>query len=428
MNQIDRVRAIPLHQIELGDRRREEYGDIDKLAASIKKIGLLHPVIVERIGDDQFRVVVGGRRLRAMQMLKLDTVPARLSEMLNDEQLREIEMEENEHRKDFTHGERGRTFKAALQTVADAEKVAAVISAERAEIKTATNPKGAGRKPKHGVARKDIAAALGTAETNIRESEQHVETAKQYPFMQGDDWRESHVFEARSIIQRLDPEEQQCVAAVIEGTGLLHPKHALEVLNNLVNLPREERAAMYKLSQSEDSRDRNLELHDRIAERQRQATGIAEMPAQPQPDDDQPPLRQRTAEERNFLDVTVNRLPQSQRARIYRWSRSEDSRDRDLAFTLVAGRFLTQATKGLQKAAKVMPADPDITAAADLVRNVHKRIDKVIRSAEQGRKQRRKPQIEPTAEFESGLSINPQQASSACDVGTEEEATHPRWE
>jgi hypothetical protein len=40
-----------------------------------------------------------------------------LFDTLTDAELREIEMEENDDRKDFTPGERGRTFKAAQQTV-----------------------------------------------------------------------------------------------------------------------------------------------------------------------------------------------------------------------------------------------------------------------------------------------------------------------
>jgi hypothetical protein len=88
-------------------------------------------------------------------------------------------VEENDDRKDFTPGERGRTFKAAKQTVADVKKAAAVLSAESAD----KPKKSRGHKPKHGVAPAEIAAALGTAETNIQEAEQHAETAEAFPFM-----------------------------------------------------------------------------------------------------------------------------------------------------------------------------------------------------------------------------------------------------
>jgi hypothetical protein len=90
-------------------------------------------------------------------------------------------VEENDDRKDFTQSERGRTFKAALQTVADVERVAAVLSDS-----DKTKPKPRGHKPKHGVARKEIAEAMGTSETSLIAAEQHAETATEFPFMQGD--------------------------------------------------------------------------------------------------------------------------------------------------------------------------------------------------------------------------------------------------
>jgi hypothetical protein len=60
-------------------------------------------------------------------------VSVRLIDTLSDGELREIESEENEDRKDFTPGERGRTFKAAKQTVADVKKAAEVLSAQNAD-------------------------------------------------------------------------------------------------------------------------------------------------------------------------------------------------------------------------------------------------------------------------------------------------------
>jgi ParB family transcriptional regulator, chromosome partitioning protein len=115
---------VPLSEIELGERRREDYGDIAKLAAGIQRVGLLHPLIVRRIygRNDRFEVVVGGRRLKALQMLKAKSVPVRLFETLSDKELREIEIEENENRKDFTDRERRRTFSASKRLLEDAKK------------------------------------------------------------------------------------------------------------------------------------------------------------------------------------------------------------------------------------------------------------------------------------------------------------------
>jgi hypothetical protein len=69
------------------------------------------------------------------------------------------------------------------------KKAADVISTKSVEIKSNKNPKKSGRKPKHGVSKKEIAEALGVSTSAVVQAEQHVETAEEFPFMQGDDWQ-----------------------------------------------------------------------------------------------------------------------------------------------------------------------------------------------------------------------------------------------
>jgi ParB family chromosome partitioning protein len=138
--------VVPLSEIELGERRREDYGDIEKLAAGIRNIGLLHPLIVRRADGhpNRFQVVVGGRRFKALQLLNAQEIPVRLFETLSDDELREMELEENENRKDLTQPERQRTFLASKRLVEDAAKVKEVMRNSRT---TVSKSKG-GPKPK----------------------------------------------------------------------------------------------------------------------------------------------------------------------------------------------------------------------------------------------------------------------------------------
>ena len=103
---------VPLSEIELGERRREDYGDIDKLAEGIRKVGLLHPLIVQRV-NGHYQVVVGGRRLKALQKLNVKSAPVRLYETLSEQELREIELEENENRKDLRRESGGEHLRPA---------------------------------------------------------------------------------------------------------------------------------------------------------------------------------------------------------------------------------------------------------------------------------------------------------------------------
>ncbi|MGA8594474.1 MAG: ParB N-terminal domain-containing protein [Bryobacteraceae bacterium] len=249
---------VPLSEIELGERRREDYGDIEKLAAGIQKVGLLHPLIVRRVDGraDRFQIVVGGRRFKALRLLKAKSVPVRLFETLSDEELREIELDENENRKDFTERERQRTFTASKRTVDDAKRAGEVLSKNSLDKR-----KPRGQPPKYGAPKSAVAKALGISHATITEAEQHVQTAEQFPFMQQPDWRQYHVLEARELISQFPESERPKINDVFAAAPVPpDPKIAIETLENMRRMSAEERAEIYRLSKSSDSRERSLAL------------------------------------------------------------------------------------------------------------------------------------------------------------------------
>jgi ParB family chromosome partitioning protein len=75
---------VPLDDIEVGERRRTDFGDIGALAKGMQLVGLLEPIIVDRNGCDNYRLVAGERRLRAARMPKWKTIPASLLEHLTE--------------------------------------------------------------------------------------------------------------------------------------------------------------------------------------------------------------------------------------------------------------------------------------------------------------------------------------------------------
>lgn len=90
---------IPVASIKISpDRQRKEIKDVDKLADSIKRIGLLHPIVVTRENE----LVAGERRFRAFQRLKLELIPVHYLDELNPTEARLIELEENVKRVDLT--------------------------------------------------------------------------------------------------------------------------------------------------------------------------------------------------------------------------------------------------------------------------------------------------------------------------------------
>jgi len=76
---------------------REDLGDIDQLALSIREKGLLQPIIV-RIIDDKFEIVAGNRRLAACKRIGWKKIPCHVVE-LTDEESFEVALMENVQRK-----------------------------------------------------------------------------------------------------------------------------------------------------------------------------------------------------------------------------------------------------------------------------------------------------------------------------------------
>lgn len=94
--------ALPIKEILVIDRQRKDYGDIDALADSIKRYGLIQPIVV----NQEKRLIAGGRRLAACVQLNLSHVDVVFRETLTDDELHELELEENVRRKEMHWTER----------------------------------------------------------------------------------------------------------------------------------------------------------------------------------------------------------------------------------------------------------------------------------------------------------------------------------
>lgn len=96
---------ININKIQVKDRIRKEFGDIEELAADIKKNGLINPITVVEI-NNKYRLIAGERRLRACRSLGKEKVKVNEISVDDAEQALRIEIAENENRKDFTFSER----------------------------------------------------------------------------------------------------------------------------------------------------------------------------------------------------------------------------------------------------------------------------------------------------------------------------------
>jgi len=99
-----KVKGLNIEEIKIGGRFREDMGNIEELAASIKEVGILQPISV----DEAYNLLAGGRRVEAAKTAGLKVVPAVIQKVSGQLTAREIELLENVCRKDFTWHERAK--------------------------------------------------------------------------------------------------------------------------------------------------------------------------------------------------------------------------------------------------------------------------------------------------------------------------------
>jgi len=90
--------TLPYSSIIIGERYRKDYGNVQELADSIKKYGLLQLPLV----DANNNLVVGGRRMAAIALLGWAHVTVGVTSTLSDDERAEQEWEENHKRKQTT--------------------------------------------------------------------------------------------------------------------------------------------------------------------------------------------------------------------------------------------------------------------------------------------------------------------------------------
>lgn len=118
---------IDITKIKTENRIRKDFGNIQELADDIKQNGLINPPVVIAETDGTFTLLAGERRLRAMKSLGYRQVEVRTWGSLTDEQKLNIEISENEVRKDFSKAER-------VEYARRLEKIESVKARERMAV------------------------------------------------------------------------------------------------------------------------------------------------------------------------------------------------------------------------------------------------------------------------------------------------------
>ncbi|MBK1784573.1 ParB/RepB/Spo0J family partition protein [Prauserella cavernicola] len=93
-------REVPLEAIKANPKQPRQVFDeeaLSELEHSIREFGLMQPIVVRQLPDDEFELVMGERRLRASQQAGLEAIPAIVRQTADEAMLRDALLE-NIHR------------------------------------------------------------------------------------------------------------------------------------------------------------------------------------------------------------------------------------------------------------------------------------------------------------------------------------------
>ncbi|OZM72687.1 chromosome partitioning protein ParB [Amycolatopsis antarctica] len=110
-------REIPVGSIKPNPKQPRSVFDEDALAElehSIREFGLMQPIVVRQLPDDEYELVMGERRLRASQQAELEAIPAIVRQTADEAMLRDALLE-NIHRVQLNPLEEAAAYQQLLE-------------------------------------------------------------------------------------------------------------------------------------------------------------------------------------------------------------------------------------------------------------------------------------------------------------------------
>ena len=132
-------RTVPIESLVPNRFQPRDFFDPEELQAltqSMRENGILMPILVRHVGDDnsRFEIVAGERRWRAAQAAQLHEVPIIVKE-LDDRQSLEVALIENVQRQDLTALEEAEGYRRLMEEFANTqEDLARVVGKSRSHV------------------------------------------------------------------------------------------------------------------------------------------------------------------------------------------------------------------------------------------------------------------------------------------------------
>lgn len=133
---VGNIVEVPLEDIYPNATQPRTYFDekaLHELAESIKSLGIIQPVTLRKDGD-RFEIISGERRFRASKIAGLETIPAYIR-LVNDQELLEMALVENIQREDLDAIEIALTYQRLLDEIGmTQENLSQRVGKERSSI------------------------------------------------------------------------------------------------------------------------------------------------------------------------------------------------------------------------------------------------------------------------------------------------------
>ncbi len=131
------LKEIPITDIKpnpLQPRTHFDEESMSSLAASIRELGVLQPVLVRLVAEDEYELIAGERRWRAARRAGMQTIPA-LVQSANDAHSLEQALVENLHREDLNPLEEAAAYQQLIEEFSYThEQVSTRVGKSRAAV------------------------------------------------------------------------------------------------------------------------------------------------------------------------------------------------------------------------------------------------------------------------------------------------------
>ena len=114
-------------------RKQFSQKKIEELAASIKENGLIQPIILRKSSLFGYEILAGERRFRAASFLGLETIPAVVKELSDDEMLKQAIIE-NLQREDLNPIEEAESYQSLIDKGLTHDEIAKIMGKSRPYI------------------------------------------------------------------------------------------------------------------------------------------------------------------------------------------------------------------------------------------------------------------------------------------------------